>query len=84
MPKREENAYWPPYASTLVFELVSLPGKETSPFIRILLNGEPARIHGFHSNIIPLNDFEKLVEGMIKAGGRQIVMPLYYHSTNHY
>jgi hypothetical protein len=80
---KEENAYWPPYASTLVFELVSLPGRGTSPFIRILLNGEPTRIHGFQSNIIPLHDLEKLVEGMIKAGGRQIEIPLCYRSTTH-
>jgi hypothetical protein len=80
---KEENVYWPPYASTLVFELVTLPDRGTSPFLRILLNGEPCRLHGFNSNIIPLHELEKLVEGMIKAGGRELDIPLCYHNIPH-
>ena len=76
----EENAYWPPYASTLVFELVQLDSD--SQVMRILLNGEPARIQGIESNMLALDEFDKVVEEMIKAGGRELSVPLCHSFQN--
>jgi len=64
----------------LEFELADILSDadgSSTPFVRILLNEEaaPARIRGIQSNLIPLHDLDKLVEDMIRAGGRELSVP---------
>ena len=51
--------FWPPYATTLVFELVrNLKGQH---FIRILLNGMTVRTKGLKGSLT-LDDFSQIIQ----------------------
>jgi hypothetical protein len=91
------SKYWPPYASTLVFELVRLDENEVDTvsssttngsqhFVRMLLNGKPIAIHGNpRGNILSLEEFDQMVEQMI--GGRELTVhphdPSMFVSSRH-
>lgn len=91
------SKYWPPYASTLVFELVRLDDNEVDTvsssttngsqhFVRMLLNGKPIAIHGNpRGNILSLEEFDQMVEQMI--GGRELTVhphdPSMFVSSRH-
>ncbi|KAG7363006.1 histidine phosphatase superfamily branch 2 protein [Nitzschia inconspicua] len=82
--------FWPPYASSLVFELVRIPENEgCSHVVRILLNGKP--VFSVHKNehywagksppagrgpfqMLYAEDFNTVVSNLEKAGGRKNYM----------
>jgi len=79
------SRYWPPYASTLVFELLRISDSD-EPYIRVLLNGKPVAIHGNPiGNIISFQDFGRAVEDMV--GGRELTVhphdPSVFVSSRH-
>lgn len=64
----ENERYWPPYATTLVFELVKV--KEIDDYIvRVLLNGKPVKISRLDEKLMSIDDFTSIVDDLEIAGG---------------
>jgi len=63
----ENERYWPPYGSTLAFELVKV--KETDEYvIRFLLNGKPIKLREFDDKLISIDEFSELVDNLQREG----------------
>lgn len=61
----QNERYWPPYATTLVFELVKLT--ETDEYvIRVLLNGKP--VQNQMNRLMRMDDFSQLIQNLQLAG----------------
>lgn len=64
----DDEKYWPPYATTLVFELVKIT--ETNDFVvRVLLNGEQIKMKKQDSKFMRIDDFSNLIDDLEIAGG---------------
>lgn len=72
----EWKSFWPTYGSTLVFELVRIPGEVEKYVVRVLLNGTPVRSvhgrepvgHGPHA-MMWIDDFDEMVRHLEDQGG---------------
>jgi len=64
----DDERYWPPYATTLAFELVRK--METDEFVvRVLLNGKPVEIKKSKRKLIPIDEFSEIVDNLQIKGG---------------
>jgi hypothetical protein len=84
-------SYWPPYASTLVFELVQIDETEvieSNPLrqyvVRVLLNGQPIVCHngtillgGGPDGMLFLDDFDDMVQQLEVNGGEEFQAAFY-------